>query len=482
MTTPATTTQATATAAAPAATLWRCGGRTCGAGECQHEENELHRHASGDGPATAPDSVHDVVAGSGVPLPADVRRDAEERLGHSFDRVRIHRGTDAARSATAVGARAYTVGQHVVFRDDAYAPSTGDGRRVLFHELVHTLQDSGPGRVSRSPLRVSSPSDAAEHEAERIAQRALVQPVVARPSAPTSGATTHRHTTVNPGLVDDDQVRTHAIGSGNLWRDFALAPPRPAAVGRALTPAETAGAITFDDRVVGVVGVDGVREIRDVLGVSPEPAVIDADFVNGVVRWQAVNGLTQDGRLGPATAGRLFKEIGAEKVGRGELVSGPRYTPGGTFAPPVVAGNQQARFRFGATFKNDPANGVFASCCEARQFIRWDAASAAALPGGIPHGGFPAGTAAGTWIEDRDNADATRYGHRTGQFAESIPGDRYVDTNNRPNNAFGHIFQGEDAPGGPDALLAGSWRFMVRVIDVCNGNARLGDDFIRINW
>jgi hypothetical protein len=475
----------TTTSAAPAepvGSLWRCGGRQCGAGECEHEEGELHRHADRSGPALAPNSVHAVLSGSGQPLPADVRRDAEDRLGHSFDRVRIHRGSSEAGSAAAVGARAYTVGQHVVFGDGAYAPSTSDGRRVLFHELVHTLQEGSAGHVSRSPLRVSSPSDAAEAEAEGIARSALAAPLLARPSALGSRSAAHRHTTKNADLIDDDQIRTQAVGSGRLWRDLAIAPPRPNAVGRVLTPAEVATAITFNDRVVTVVGPDGLREIRDVLGISREPAAIDADFVNAVVRWQAVNRLTQDGQLGPATAGRLFKEIGAEKVGRGELQSGPRYTPGGTFAPPVVGGNQQANFRFGATFKNDPANGIFASCCEARQFIRWDAASAAALPGGIPHGGFPAGTAANTWIEDRDNADATRYGHRTGQFAESIPGDRYIDMNNRPNNAFGHIFQGADGPGGPDPLLAGTWRFMVRVIDVCNGGKRLGDDFIRINW
>ena len=160
--------------------------------------------------------------------------------------------------------------------------------------------------------------------------------------------------------------------------------------------------ITFNDRVVTPIGPDGIRNLRDVLGISRDPAAIDEDFVNAVVRWQASQRLTQDGQLGPRSARPLFREIGAEGVGRGEVEAGPTYNPGGTITPPVVGGNQQATFRFSARFKHDPANGVYASCCDVRQHIRWDAASAAALAGGIPHAGFPAGTAANTWIEDRE--------------------------------------------------------------------------------
>ena len=128
------------------------------------------------------------------------------------------------------------------------------------------------------------------------------------------------------------------------------------------------------------------------------------------------------------------------------------------------------------------ANGVYASCCEVRQRIRWDAASAAALPGGIPHGGFAAGTAANTWLEDRDAAN-NRYGHRTGPNSDPQNFDQYIDTNGRRNQAFGHIFRGSDSPGGPEAILAGTWRFRLSVIDVCNGNAEIGgQDFVRINW
>ncbi len=266
-----------------------------------------------------------------------------------------------------------------------------------------------------------------------------------------------------------------------LQRDFAIRPPRPDAVGRTLTAPQVQAALRFNNRVVAVIGADGIRTIRDVLGVSPEPAVIDEDFVNAVVRWQAVYRLGQDGQLGPASARLLFREFGAEGIARGEVDVGPRYTPTGTIAPPVVAGAQQANFRMRADFAHDPANGIYASCCEIRQHIRWDAASAAAM-GGPPHAGFPAATAADTWVEDRDAAN-NRYGHRTGPNSDPQDFDQYIDTNLRRNQAFGHLYRGSDSPGGPAAGLGGSWRFMLSVIDVCNGNARIGgQDFVRVNW
>jgi hypothetical protein len=287
-----------------------------------------------------------------------------------------------------------------------------------------------------------------------------------------------------PQPISGDEIQTREALRALLQRDFAIAPPRPDAAGRTLTETQMQAAIQFNDRVVAPIGTDGISNLRDVLGISPQPAVLDEDFANAVVRWQAMNGLTQDGKLGPRSARPLFREMGAEGVARGEVDTGPTYNPHGAINHPPVdgAGNQQATFRFNARFKHDPANGVYASCCEVRQHISWDATSAAALPGGIPHGGFPAGTAAGTLLEDRDAAD-NRYGRRSGPHSDPQDFDQYIDTNGRRNQGFGHIYRGSDSPGGPSAILAGTWRFRVSVVDVCNGGNRIGGaDFVRVNW
>ena len=157
----------------PMSMLWRCGGRTCPPGTCDHDD-EVRRHAAGTAPGIAPQIVRQVLQSPGSPLPTSARRDAEQRLGHDFGNVHVHADARAVESARAVGAHAYTVGNHVVFGAGRFAPSTSSGRHLLLHELVHTVQQAGSGaEVARSSLHISTPADPAEHEAERIATAAL---------------------------------------------------------------------------------------------------------------------------------------------------------------------------------------------------------------------------------------------------------------------------------------------------------------------
>ncbi len=54
--------------------------------------------------------------------------------------ARVHTGPAAARAARALGARAFTVGEHIVFAEGRYAPHTPQGERLLLHELAHVEQ------------------------------------------------------------------------------------------------------------------------------------------------------------------------------------------------------------------------------------------------------------------------------------------------------------------------------------------------------
>ncbi|MEO6039652.1 MAG: DUF4157 domain-containing protein, partial [Saprospiraceae bacterium] len=64
----------------------------------------------------------------------------ESRMGQDFSQVRVHTGAQAAESAAAVQARAYTSGQDVVFGAGEYQPGSESGKRLLAHELVHVGQ------------------------------------------------------------------------------------------------------------------------------------------------------------------------------------------------------------------------------------------------------------------------------------------------------------------------------------------------------
>lgn len=87
----------------------------------------------------------------GEPLPDSSRAFFEPRFGHDLSRVRIHSNAAAAESARTVNALAYTVGNDIVFGENQYAPETQSGKKLLAHELTHTLQQSGPAMLQRTP-------------------------------------------------------------------------------------------------------------------------------------------------------------------------------------------------------------------------------------------------------------------------------------------------------------------------------------------
>jgi uncharacterized protein DUF4157 len=117
---------------------------------------------------TAPPSVDEVLRTPGEPLEAAEQRFMESRLGHDFGRVRVHSDARAAESARAVGAVAFTAGPHIVFGSDRYPPRSARDHGVLAHELVHVVQQRQVGPRFPGPLRLGSPGDVLEHEADRV--------------------------------------------------------------------------------------------------------------------------------------------------------------------------------------------------------------------------------------------------------------------------------------------------------------------------
>jgi len=95
-----------------------------------------------------------------------------------------------------------------------------------------------------------------------------------------------------------------------VQRDFAVAPTTPNRSVPTLSDADMQAAIAWNQ--ARHTDPAEIEILRDVLGVSKTPAVIDEEFVNGLVRYQAQFGLTRDGRMGHDTADRLAREIRGE--------------------------------------------------------------------------------------------------------------------------------------------------------------------------
>src|SRR3546814_3433885 len=84
----------------------------------------------------------------GEPLPRTVRASMEPAFGQDFGHVRIHRDAAAAGTADAIGARAYTLGNHIAFNRGTFAPGTAEGDHLIAHELAHVEEETGMVRRS----------------------------------------------------------------------------------------------------------------------------------------------------------------------------------------------------------------------------------------------------------------------------------------------------------------------------------------------
>lgn len=115
-----------------------------------------------------PDPVADVLRSPGRPLGGAVRASMESAFGADLGDVRVHSDAPAARSAAALGARAWTVGPHVVLGRDA---GDADATHTLAHEIAHVVQQRGA--PTAGPLPVSRAGDAAELAADAAADRVV---------------------------------------------------------------------------------------------------------------------------------------------------------------------------------------------------------------------------------------------------------------------------------------------------------------------
>lgn len=131
--------------------------RKCAA--CDDEDQKVH--AKRDNAASvgvAPAIVHQALDSAGRPLDRDTRAFFEPRFGRDFSEVRVHTDALAAASAASINARAYTLGNQIIFGAGEYQIDRLNGRSLLAHELAHVVQQSD----RRAPVAVRrKPGDAA---------------------------------------------------------------------------------------------------------------------------------------------------------------------------------------------------------------------------------------------------------------------------------------------------------------------------------
>jgi len=90
--------------------------------------------------ASVPPAVYTAINAPGSPLDQQTQGAWGRHFGYGLGEVRIHNDSAASKAATSLRAAAFTVGNHIVFGAQRYAPDSLPGRLLLHHELQHVAQ------------------------------------------------------------------------------------------------------------------------------------------------------------------------------------------------------------------------------------------------------------------------------------------------------------------------------------------------------
>lgn len=102
---------------------------------------------------------------TGEKLDEGLKGSLESSFQAPLDHVRVIDDEEAGRAARDLGARAFSWNSSIWVDPAEISLSSPDGRRVLAHEVAHTLQSPG----TADDLTIGHPGDAAEGEADRAA-------------------------------------------------------------------------------------------------------------------------------------------------------------------------------------------------------------------------------------------------------------------------------------------------------------------------
>lgn len=172
------------------------------------EKDPLQRAAEGAVPEVSSGLEHSLNAQrkDGQPLPDTLRSFYEPRFGRDLSSVRIHNDSRAAKAAQDLKAQAFTRGNDVYFASGKYQPDSDSGRKLLAHELTHTIQQSGgqTARPSQSPQAQGPATSGAVH---RAAPASIIsrQPSTPGPTdtTPQGGGAPAANMTKATGILDE---------------------------------------------------------------------------------------------------------------------------------------------------------------------------------------------------------------------------------------------------------------------------------------
>ncbi len=131
--------------------------------------------------------------GRGQPLPQHTQTKMKDNMGIADpENINVHTDSKADQLSESLGARAFTSGSDIFFKQGEYDPHSSEGQKLLFHEGWHTRQQGGTnsGNTTQPKMIVNPPDDKYEQEADEVAEQAVqtdAEPQMGAPDGANNG-------------------------------------------------------------------------------------------------------------------------------------------------------------------------------------------------------------------------------------------------------------------------------------------------------
>ena len=114
--------------------------------------------------------------GKGGKLDENIANQAGQTMGQDFGEVNVHTDAQSDVLASQLGAKAFTTGNDIFFKQGEYNPASGEGQHLIAHELTHVVQQGASTPSLQSKMSVNDPNDQYEAEADKVADMVMAQP------------------------------------------------------------------------------------------------------------------------------------------------------------------------------------------------------------------------------------------------------------------------------------------------------------------
>jgi hypothetical protein len=201
---------------------------------CAHCNTATHSGRPAAPGRATPAHAERLGLGPGQPIDPSERAVIEARLGMDLSAVRIHDNPAAATAAAQLDARAFSIGSDVAFAAGEYRPRTGEGRRLLAHELAHVAESAerdeetlrrqpltGPATgVEPAPVPVTDPEAAVAARVQSFKE--LVKITAIHRLIGNQNNLGHWSVHVDDAIPDQDLAALGLAQGGGAWPYFAL--------------------------------------------------------------------------------------------------------------------------------------------------------------------------------------------------------------------------------------------------------------------